>query len=442
MNIFYFEGAAGTGKTYSLIDSLKNHVRDNPLKEHQKVLALTFMHGSRRRLENKLFGVSEIGKKFDCLTFDSFAWEIVQRWKDLLVEIQVVEKDIPSNKYDKICFEASNLLGKKCIQKWISQTYPLIIIDEVQDLSKSRFGILQGLSLNSVLFVAGDAFQSLDEDNDSSDFLKWLRKNGNYKNLTKIERTDDIGLLQVSANLRNGDDFLALMTEDNWGLCLGNFKLITVPSWQMLAWHIGFEFHRFKHQEFAVLTLSNSESVVENALLRVRTETQNLNKKRGTTFGPFSEIIKVKRNDDIANDCMTSVDVKDTNVIDDLIFNCQKITDKSMSTSLLNWLIKRRRIGHTECSGEDLFEKTLSIYRNQRIYRRTKNITKQVMTIHQAKNREFNHVILLWTFGIASDASIEYQRRLLYNAITRAKVSCTVILLQSDRLNKQPFSIT
>ncbi len=442
MNIFYFEGAAGTGKTYSLIDSLKNYVHENPLKEHQKVLALTFMHGSRKRLETKLLGVSEIGKKFDCLTFDSFAWEIVQRWKDLLVEIQVVEKDFPKNKYDKVCFEASDLLRKKCVQKWISQTYPLIIIDEVQDLSKSRFGILQGLSLNSVLFVAGDEFQNLNEDNDCSEFLEWLRQNSIYKNLTKIERTDDIGLLQVSANIRNGHDFISLMTEDNWGLYLGNFKLIPVPTWQMLAWHVGFTFHRLKSQGIAILTLSNSESAVENALLRVRTESQNLNRKKGTTLGPFPDIMKVKRDEDYANDCLISVDVKDLNAIDDLIINCQKITDKQLSISLQNWLIKRKRIGHSECNKEDLSEKILNIYRNQRVYKRTKDNTRQVLTIHQAKNREFSHVIVLWTFGIASDATIEYQRRLLYNAITRAKTSCTVILLQSDRLRKQPFSIT
>jgi len=442
MNIAYFEGAAGTGKTYSLIESLKNQVHDNPLKEHQKVLALTFMHGSRRRLENRLFGVDEIGNKFDCQTFDSFAWEIVQRWRDLLVEIKDIEKDILTNKYEKNCLEASELLRKNCVQKWVSQTYPLIIIDEVQDLSDSRFKILRGLSNNCTLFVAGDLFQNLDVSNDSSKFLEWLRKNSKYENLTKVERTNDVGILRVSSNLRNGDDFISLLTKDNWGLCLESFRLISVPSWQMMAWHLGFQFHRYKSQEIAILTLSNSESVVENALSRVKTERQNLNKKKNLTFGPFPDIVKVKRNEDFANDCLQSVGAQESNAIDDLINNCNKIEEKSLRISIQNWLIKRKKLGHSECTKVELFEKILSLSRNQRIYSRTRKNNKHVLTIHQAKNREFSHVVVLWTFGISADASTEYQRRLLYNAITRAKLSCTVILLQSNRLKKPPFAVS
>ena len=59
------------------------------------------------------------------------------------------------------------------------------------------------------------------------------------------------------------------------------------------------------------------------------------------------------------------------------------------------------------------------------------------MTVHQAKNREFEGVIVLWPYRIAGD--VEQQRRLLYNAVTRALRWCAVIVQSNDMLNRPPF---
>jgi superfamily I DNA/RNA helicase len=49
--------------------------------------------------------------------------------------------------------------------------------------------------------------------------------------------------------------------------------------------------------------------------------------------------------------------------------------------------------------------------------------TRQVVTtIHGAKNCEFDNVCVLWSYKIP--ANVELQRRLLYNALTRAKTNC------------------
>ena len=62
----------------------------------------------------------------------------------------------------------------------------------------------------------------------------------------------------------------------------------------------------------------------------------------------------------------------------------------------------------------------------------------KAMTIHQAKNREFDGVIVLWPIrgNVGQD---DQKRRLLYNAITRAKKWCTVIVQKKDMLDKAPF---
>ena len=59
------------------------------------------------------------------------------------------------------------------------------------------------------------------------------------------------------------------------------------------------------------------------------------------------------------------------------------------------------------------------------------------MTIHQAKNREFECVIVLWPYEVYGTS--ERQRRLLYNAITRAKQRALVIVQNPARLKQPPF---
>lgn len=60
------------------------------------------------------------------------------------------------------------------------------------------------------------------------------------------------------------------------------------------------------------------------------------------------------------------------------------------------------------------------------------------MTVHQAKNREFDSVIVLWPYEIAG--SSERLRRLLYNAVTRAKRQALVIVQNPRRLSGPPFT--
>lgn len=60
-----------------------------------------------------------------------------------------------------------------------------------------------------------------------------------------------------------------------------------------------------------------------------------------------------------------------------------------------------------------------------------------VMSIHQAKNRQFEHVVLLWPPGVrGGDAQ---KARLLYNGITRAQQSCRVFVRTQELLTQTPF---
>jgi DNA helicase IV len=59
------------------------------------------------------------------------------------------------------------------------------------------------------------------------------------------------------------------------------------------------------------------------------------------------------------------------------------------------------------------------------------------MTIQQAKNREFDGVVALWPYQVGGDA--EQKRRLLYNAITRARRWCTVVVQGQNIPAGAPF---
>jgi superfamily I DNA/RNA helicase len=55
-------------------------------------------------------------------------------------------------------------------------------------------------------------------------------------------------------------------------------------------------------------------------------------------------------------------------------------------------------------------------------------------TVHGAKNREFENVFVVWPYGVKG--SEEKQRRLMYNAITRAKNNCIVLDLRKASVVK------
>jgi superfamily I DNA/RNA helicase len=61
-----------------------------------------------------------------------------------------------------------------------------------------------------------------------------------------------------------------------------------------------------------------------------------------------------------------------------------------------------------------------------------------LLSIHQAKNRQYDHVIILWPHGVPGNDDLK--ARLLYNGITRARRSCKVFVRAQELLNAAPFT--
>jgi hypothetical protein len=108
MTLFAVEGAAGCGKTVLLIGTLEEALARTPLGDGRRVLALTFMHGARRRLHDKLRGVSDLRGRLHCVTIDSFAQRLVGRWQSLATALEV--PPLRADQYDAQCDAAGLLL--------------------------------------------------------------------------------------------------------------------------------------------------------------------------------------------------------------------------------------------------------------------------------------------------------------------------------------------
>ena len=198
MSVSAYEGIAGTGKTTRLLSELISLIGSRPLAEHERVLALTFMHGARRRLNDRLQSAPEIGGRLDCSTLDSFAMKLCARWQDLLGSMgRVIPSDID---FDHVCASAAMLLGNECVRTWVSSSYAICVVDEAQDLTVDRLDVLKGLrNSGTTLLIGADEFQCLDPALHDNPCVNWLRDEHPPEVLDKIHRTEVHGLLARSS---------------------------------------------------------------------------------------------------------------------------------------------------------------------------------------------------------------------------------------------------
>jgi len=203
MSVKAFIGGAGCGKTYHLMEALEIALIDEPLEPHQKILALTFMHGSRRRLEDKLVQINTVKRRFECSTIDSFAWRIIGRWRTLVTDLGM--QTVTHDEYEKVCYAASLLLQHDFIAKWVAKTFPCILLDEAQDLTIERLAIFQALSPHVKLFVAADEFQCLNENLRPNPACEWIDTLSDVTELTIQKRTNNQDLIGAANSIREGN---------------------------------------------------------------------------------------------------------------------------------------------------------------------------------------------------------------------------------------------
>ncbi|MYB38819.1 MAG: AAA family ATPase [Gammaproteobacteria bacterium] len=424
MSLRFIEGAAGTGKTTELFGQLERELSQTPLGELEHVLALTKMHGSRRRMEERLRSIGGLRGRYRCWTADSFAWRIVRRWRSLARRTSTQE--LGEEDYAQVCSLAGDLLSDPNVAEWVRRTFPIVVVDEFQDCKGGQVAMLASLAEFCTCIVAGDVYLDLEELG-VNQAIAWARENGEITSLSGNHRTLVPKLLSASQAIRagqevpeNGGGFTALPAHNhNVG---ASFVSRNLTWWRGAA-------------DIAVLTPSRCP-FVRDLLARVA-EREFPNKHGG--FGPHKipwEESQEEAREGFIERLGLPADGTEVSVDDLSLDDAGGPMD-----GLRGWFEKQARLaGRTGFTSEEIRLEAHRIHQRSRAYRRVKNGGVRAMTIHQAKNREFHSVIVLWPYKVAGDD--ERRRRLLYNAISRARQQVLVVVQGPRRLQEPPFVAT
>lgn len=443
MTFDFFEGAAGTGKTHNLVGRAGEIVQDGALGEGHKLLALTFMNGARRRLDSRLGKSAAFRRRFDCQTFDVFARTLAARRRSLITP-DMQAQAAALNEFDGPCALAAALLEQEPVHRWVARSFPLVLVDEAQDLDEHRMRILQGLSPSCRIVAAADAFQCLHSGRDTAPLMGWLEGAGQTHRLTLVRRTTQQGLLATALAVREGRDVKAVLTakifkgSTTWSGA--GFRLLDAPATNanhgLLAWAIANDIAQ-RQGPIVILTPDASNAIIRATLATVQTK-QYTRKNSGVIFGPYPHTWD-RHDHEEADALLADIVMPENASCADLRALLTPLAGHAPIAQALSRMDRLRRAhGHSGFTAAQVTEFVRQAVRDRSRLGFREQRGHLAMTIQRAKNREFPNVIVLWPHTVAG--SPEHLRRLLYNGITRAQCHCTVIVLGQGRLNAPPFA--
>jgi len=415
------QGGAGCGKTHRLMAMLADTLNTHPLGEGQRVLALTFMHGARRRLADRLRGVAGLGGQVECTTIDSFAWRIARRWRGLASALDL--PPLTEEQFNAVCNAAGILLEQPVVANWVASSFPIILIDEGQDLGPQRMRMLVALSQQVELLAAADEFQCLDQTLRPNPFVTWLDDACDPEALHHVHRTNRAGLLTAATAIRNGE---APVNGQGFKILTGaGDPLAATMLANAIAWRQG--------GDVAVITPAVQGGYAQRAVTRVG---QGAIGQQGN--GPFA--IRWEGTDlDMAGTIIAALDLPDIADAAATLHALRELPSSGPARAALFWA-KRQvdALGRAEFARADIERVITRSVTFQRQHGRTDARDFLAMTVQQAKNREFDGVVVFWPYQVGGDA--EQKRRLLYNAVTRARRWCNVIVQSQNILASPPFA--
>jgi superfamily I DNA/RNA helicase len=427
-----FTGQAGTGKTTRLIDRLRSTIIETEFQDYQSVLAITFMHGSRRRLNSKLqFLKSEFKLRYVCTTIDSFLVSLLNKFRSYLFIQKIISVNIENNKTIEpnefeillpllvIQEKVIQLLQIQTVKDYLNNSYPVIVIDEFQDCQGNLLSIIENLSLTTNLLIATDPFQQLNNEVDNAG-QKWIEANDfEVENLDgRIWRTNNNKILNTAKALRIGEKvegekvFITLATGS---------KGVTSS---FLKKNIYFGLCS-QYETISIIAPSISSRFVKNAIADLNRPI----KFKGKTIGPYHNLISLPtlNKGSTPPECIYS-DLSINGLIK--LKNSDTYIIRSSASTALRKLSIRNKSELSRIEFENIVKQTVHKFDNYIAEEKFRKII--LTTIHGAKNREFDSVIVLWPYEVAGDSL--YKRKLLYNAITRAKKSA-IVIVQHDNMN-------
>lgn len=415
------EGAAGCGKTYRLMEMLAETLATHPLAEGQRVLALTFMHGARRRLADKLRSVPGLAGRLECCTIDSFALRLYRRWRGLAAALNIAP--CGEGDFDRVCDAAGRLLEQAEVRDWTSASFPIVLVDEGQDLKPERLRMLIALEAETHTLLAADEFQCLNRALRPNPLVAWMQAAAAPEALVHVRRTDRTGLLAAATAIRagqppvEGDGFRILRPGVSPALAA------TLLA-NAIAWRQG--------GDVAVITPALEGGFAANAVARVCAGACGTRRN-----GPYAVRWEGSDRDDVAA-IVAGFDLAPHAPAGAVIAALSAMPPCGPVRATIAWVENQvHAVGRVDFAREEIE----TVIARQVMLRRQHGGNAAhlftALTVQQAKNREFEGVVVLWPFRVGGDA--EHKRRLLYNAVTRAKRWCHVIVQSPRILAAPPF---
>ncbi|MGR9281437.1 ATP-dependent helicase [Rhizobium johnstonii] len=403
------------------MEMLGETLAEHPLIEGQRVLALTFMHGARRRLSDRLRGVPGLFGRVECCTVDSFAWRIYRRWRGLAAALDVPARN--EGEFDAVCDAAGLLLEQEQVRNWTAASFPIVLVDEGQDLTSQRLRMLVALSAATHSLIAADEFQCLDQALRPNPLVGWIQGAAEPETLVQVRRTNVGSLLAAAAAIRagqapiNGQGFRILQP----GVSV---PLAATLLANAIAWRQG--------GDVAVITPALQGGFAQNVANRVG---QGPCGQQGN--GPYSIHWEGTDRDEtqaILDGLQLAPNSNGTGTLTAL----RALPSSGPVRAAIMWVENQiHAVGRVEFPRADI---ETVIARNVALCRQHGSNTAHTftaMTVQQAKNREFEGVVVIWPYQVGGD--VEHKRRLLYNAVTRARRWCNVIVQGPNILTAAPF---
>lgn len=185
------EGGPGSGKTTIALLKCRQIIEAEKLLPNQKLLFLSFARATIARVEehaDKLLQ-KEISKLIEINTYHGFTWSIVQSYGYLLSKKKKINLVSPPNAsamlgkiavaeragYQKhlfyeeglLCFDlfapvaAEIFMKSPKIRHLISDTYPIIIVDEFQDTNSAEWDMVKQIGVESKIVALADFEQRI-----------------------------------------------------------------------------------------------------------------------------------------------------------------------------------------------------------------------------------------------------------------------------------------
>jgi hypothetical protein len=419
-------GIAGSGKTKWLIERVNDYAPELIDSEYKNVLAITRMHGSRRRVEARL---REFCPSIRCSisTIDGFALSIVNRWRTSLgysSPINAVSHESDFEKtlfgidasFSKIVEAATSLILNETVKRIVGESYPLIVIDEFQDCQGHLLEFVKQLSECSKLLLAADEFQLLDTGGTDCPGVDWIRSlqasnQADIRDLPKCERTTAEGILKAAQCLRHE------LKSDQVTI-----PVLCCPNEGPAAWKIidalVFGYYSARWSGTTALICPSNDPFIEKVLRSCTRQLKNKDRdpiKWHIELATDEEQRRIRAKLGLAEETSNDDWEPPANSLGpietEIVARSERFAHLKGLTSMSTSLVSRQ---------VDLVVHQRRAYGGHRS-------SRSVMTVHGAKNREFDNDFVLWGYKLPPNKV--QQRKLLYNAITRAVKNCVVLVL-------------